>query len=65
MKNAYKIVINRWFNDKPLNLKEFSLGELEDAMSQGCKERNHAHYMHEIAKRVEELRSRSKNSPEA
>lgn len=60
MKDAYEIIGERWLENKPLKVEEFILEELEDAISQGCKDRNHIYYMHVIAKQVEQLRKKSK-----
>lgn len=57
MKDAYEIIKERWLKDKQLNIKEFTLEELEDAVSQGCSDRNYSYYMHEIAEQIEQLRN--------
>lgn len=55
MKDAYEIIKERWFKDESLKLEEFTVEELEDAVSQGCSDRNYSYYMHQIAKRIEQL----------
>lgn len=42
MKDAYEIIKNRWLKDQDLKVEEFSLEELEDAVSQGCSDRNYS-----------------------
>jgi hypothetical protein len=56
MKDAYKIIGNRWVKNKPLKVEEFTLEELESAIDQGCSDRNYSSYMHYIAKRVQQLK---------
>jgi len=56
MKDAYEVIKDRWLADKPLKVEEFTLEQLESAISQGCSDRNYSPYMHYIAKRVEQLK---------
>lgn len=55
MKDAYRIVWDRWLENKPLKVEEFTIAELEDAMSQGCSNRDFSYVMHTIAKQKQKL----------
>ncbi len=61
MKDAYTIISKRWLENKNLDVHEFTLEELEDAISQGCEDRNYSIYMHYIAKQVKVLKKELTN----